>query len=54
MELIELIKSEHPTVTDADFAFKIQVRDDLDGTGAYIAKWDFSETMSKALKSYKR
>jgi hypothetical protein len=54
MNIIELIKQEHPTVTDSDFIDKIQVRDDLDDSGAYIAKWEYSEPMSKALESYKR
>ena len=32
----------------------INLRDDSDGTGEYIARWDYSKPIPTALKSYKR
>lgn len=52
----ELIIEFYPELTDEDFGRygSIQLRDDSDGTGAYIAKWEYSKPIPKSLESYKR
>ena len=50
MNIIEIIKESYPELTDADFVDKIQIRDDSDDFGQYIAKWDYSKPIPKGLK----
>ena len=52
MTLDEQLKAAYPQLTDADFARfgTIELRDDSDGQGAYIDKWEYSEPMPKGLK----
>jgi hypothetical protein len=52
MELWEKIIATYPELTDSDFGASgtIQLRDDADGLGAYIAKWDYSKPIPKGLK----
>jgi hypothetical protein len=38
----------------AIFRDKIKIQDDLDGTGEYIAAWDYSSPIPSALASYDR
>lgn len=38
----------------AIFRDKIKLQDDLDGTGEYIAAWDYSSPIPSALASYDR
>jgi hypothetical protein len=38
--LYEKIKTLYPTLTDKDFLTVITLQNDLDGRGAYIAKWE--------------
>lgn len=40
MTLIEKIKAIYPELRDADFRFTIQLQNDLDGRGDYIAQWN--------------
>jgi hypothetical protein len=42
MTLYDKIKELYPSITDADFALNgtIQLQNDLDDRGDYIAKWD--------------
>ena len=49
----EKIIAAYPELTDADFTPVIgciNLRDDSDGFGAYIAKWDYSQPIPKGLK----
>jgi hypothetical protein len=50
MNLDETIKSHYPQITDNDFFKTIILRDDSDGLGAYIAKWDYSKPIPEGLK----
>jgi hypothetical protein len=52
MTLWEKIIAEYPELTDEDFAFQgcIKLKDDSDGLGAYIAKWEYSKPIPKSLK----
>ena len=56
MSLYELIIAEFPELTDSDeFALgSIRLQNDSDGTGDYIAKWEYSKPLPKALEKYKR
>ena len=40
MNLYEKIMALYPALTERDFMTTIQLRDDSDGKGAYIAKWE--------------
>lgn len=40
MNLYEKIMALYPTLTERDFMTTIQLQDDSDGKGAYIAKWE--------------
>ena len=48
----EQIIAYYPELTDADFAPQgcIELRDDSDGKGAYIAKWEYSKPIPAGLK----
>jgi hypothetical protein len=52
MNLWEKIVETYPELTDLDFgAFgSIMLRDDSDGKGAYIAKWDYSKPLPDGMK----
>lgn len=56
MTLFEQILEAYPELSDGQ-AFKdesIVLRDDSDGEGAYIAKWEYSKPVPKALESLVR
>jgi hypothetical protein len=38
----------------AIFRDKIKIQDDVDGSGEYIAAWDYSSPIPKSCKSYDR
>ena len=40
MTLFEKIKSIYPQLTDKDFINVIELQNDSDGKGDYIAKWE--------------
>ena len=40
MTLPEKIKALYPELTERDFIHTIQLQNDLDGKGDYIAKWE--------------
>lgn len=40
MDLYEKIKAIYPELQDADFMDTIRLRNDSDGKGDYIAKWE--------------
>ena len=42
MTLVEKIKTIYPELTSQDFIDSIQVQNDSDGNGDYIAKWEHS------------
>jgi hypothetical protein len=50
--LIELIKITYPELTDSDFGLRgsIEIRDDSDGSGSYVAKWEYSKPIPESLK----
>lgn len=53
MSLKDQIKETYPELTDEDFdpSFgSILLRDDSDGEGAYIDKWDYSKPIPEGLK----
>ena len=52
MELWEKIIAEYPEIqADSNFsALGIWLQDDVDGIGAYIAKWEYSKPIPKGLK----
>jgi hypothetical protein len=53
MTLWETILATYPELTDADFDFahgSIVLRDDSDGLGAYIDKWEYSKPIPDGLK----
>ena len=52
MTLWEEIMAVYPELTESDFNRygSISLRDDSDGLGAYIAKWEYSEPIPKGLK----
>jgi hypothetical protein len=51
MELWQKIIEEYPEInaTDNFAAFGIYLRDDSDGEGAYIAKWEYSKPIPDGL-----
>ena len=53
MTLFEQIIAVYPELTDLDFDYKagsILLRDDSDGAGAYIEKWDYSKPIPDGMK----
>lgn len=51
MELWQTIIEVYPELTPEEFSFgSIELRDDSDGLGAYIAKWEYSKPIPKGLK----
>ena len=53
MELWEKIMTAYPELTAEDFDFSrgsIALRDDSDGLGAYIYKWEYSKPIPDGLK----
>jgi hypothetical protein len=48
----EIIIAAYPELTDVDFAPHgcIELRDDSDGKGAYIAKWEYTKPIPAGLK----
>jgi hypothetical protein len=53
MDLWKKIKETYPELTDADSDYltgTILLRDDADGEGAYIAKWEYSKPLPAGLK----
>jgi hypothetical protein len=52
MDLFTQIISTYPELTDNDFLPSdgvIMLRDDSDGLGAYIAKWEYSQPIPDGL-----
>ena len=57
MDLYAEITKAYPELTDADFRFNtgsILLRNDSDGAGDYIAKWEYSKPVPDGLKEYNR
>ena len=53
MSLYDEIISKYPELTSEDFVPQvgcINLRDDSDGDGAYISKWDYSKPLPSGLK----
>ena len=53
MNLYDQIISEYPELTSEDFVPEIgsiNLRDDSDGFGGYISKWDYSKPLPSGLK----
>lgn len=52
MSLYDEIIAVYPELTDANFGMRgeILLSDDLDGLGAYIAKWEYSKPVPNGLK----
>jgi hypothetical protein len=52
MGLWEQIIAVYPELTDEDFGRNgiIQLRDDSDGLGAYIEKWEYSKPLPNGMK----
>jgi hypothetical protein len=52
MDLFTKITSVYPELTIEDFGDEgtIRLRDDSDGQGAYVAKWDYSKPIPDGLK----
>ena len=53
MTLYETIIAAYPELTEADFypvTGCINLRDDSDGKGAYIEKWEYSKPLPDGLK----
>jgi hypothetical protein len=52
MELWEQIIAAYPEIQPTDNFGKLGIflQDDLDGKGAYIAKWEYSQPIPKGLK----
>lgn len=51
MSLIDTIKKTYPDLQDEDFypLGAINLRDDSDGLGVYISKWEYSEPIPEGL-----
>jgi hypothetical protein len=49
MTLAEIIKDVYPELTNDDFIRKIILRNDSDGAGDYIAKWEYSKPIPEGL-----
>jgi hypothetical protein len=58
MELYELVIAEFPELATMDNEFgtrgSIELRNESDGTGAFIAKWEYSKPLTDNLKPYFR
>lgn len=53
--LVDLILAEFPELTEIPLFEKgIWLQNDSDGSGDYIAKWDYSKAIPESLISYKR
>ena len=52
MELWEKIIQAYPEISPTDYfpGLGIYLQDDLDGAGAYIAKWEYSKPIPDGLK----
>lgn len=53
MTLYETIITAYPELTDNDFVTTtgcINLRDDSDGKGAYIEKWEYSKPLPEGMK----
>ena len=51
MDLWQIIIEAYPELTPEDFARgSIELRDDSDGLGAFIAKWEYSKPVPAGLK----
>lgn len=52
MTLYEQLITEYPELTDSDFGINgvINLQDDSDGLGAFIAKWEYSKPIPAGLK----
>lgn len=55
MSLYELVIAAFPEL-EGKVLFRegIHLQNDSDGTGDYIAKWEYSKPIPKSLESYKR
>ena len=50
MEIYQIIKSSYPEIEDKEFINgKIRLRDDADGVGVYIEKWEYSKPIPSGL-----
>ena len=52
MNIVDLIRSVYPELTDDDFAPNtaiICINDDSDGQGQYISKWEYSKPIPDGL-----
>ena len=56
MSLYEMIIAEYPELADSQEirTGSIILRNDSDGTGDYIAKWEYTKPLTSALKKYLR
>ena len=56
MDLFEEIKKTYPELTWVDFRYEgcINLQNNSDGTGDFIAKWDFNKPIPDSLKKYFR
>jgi hypothetical protein len=56
MELWEQIIQAFPELNPTDNFEKLGIflKDDSDGTGVYISKWEYSKPLTKELKTYLR
>jgi hypothetical protein len=58
MELYDLVIAEFPELATMDNEFgsrgSIELRDESNGTGAFIAKWEYSKPLPESLKKYLR
>jgi hypothetical protein len=53
--LVNLIIAEFPELAEVPLFEKgIWLQNDSDGSGDYIAKWDYSQAIPESLLSYKR
>ena len=52
MDLFTELTKVYPELTVEDFGAKgsIELQDDSDGQGAYIAKWDYSKPLPDGMK----
>ena len=56
MDLFKEITKTYPELTWVDFRYDgvINLQNDSDGTGDYIAKWEFSKPIPASLAAYDR
>jgi hypothetical protein len=50
MELNEIIKNAYPELVEKDFRTVIILRNDSDGAGDYIERWDYEKPIPEGLK----